>query len=196
MTTIPFPNKTYDIIYADPPWLYGASNEKRHYSNLAPELHYDCISFEKMERLPVNSIASDDCLLFMWVVSPDMDKCIDVGKAWGFDYITVAFVWEKQQIVPSFYTLSSCELCLVFKRGRIPKPRGKRNVRQFVEEPEVVKVKRGGHSVKPIQIRERITEMFPEQSKIELFARPNWTDYDRDWDFWGNEVGENKKIEF
>ena len=66
---------------------------------------------------------------------------------------------------PGFYTLSQCELCLVFKRGKIPRPRGSRNVRQLVSAP------RGPHSAKPDEVRRRIGLMFPEQRKIELFAR-------------------------
>ena len=31
-------------------------------------------------------------------------------------------------------------------------------------------------------------KMFPKVSKIELFARPDWTDYGWGWDFWGSEV--------
>ena len=68
--------------------------------------------------------------------------------------------------------MSQCELCLVFKRGKIPAPRGSRNERQFVSEM------RGRHSAKPNEVRDRIAAMFPKQKKIELFARqqtPGWT---------------------
>ena len=66
---------------------------------------------------------------------------------------------------PGFYTMSQCELCLVFRRGRIPTPRGARNERQLV------RAERGPHSAKPEEVRRRIERMFPEQRKIELFAR-------------------------
>lgn len=176
---IPFPDKKYDIIYADPPWQH--KGKVLRLGSQASD-RYDLMSFEDIERLPVLDIAKDDCLLFMWVISPDLLKCIKVGEKWGFRFVTVGFVWEKDGILPSNYTLSSCELCLIFKRGKIPQPRGKRNIRQFLS------CKRGRHSEKPKEIRHRITEMFPSQAKIELFARPNWTDYDRGWDYWGNEV--------
>ena len=103
---------------------------------------------------------------------------IEVGKSWGFDYKTVAFVWDKQLPVYRNYTMSQCELCLVFKSGRIPSPRGKRNIKQFLS------CRRGRHSDKPDQIRHGIMEMFPEQSKIELFARQRFPG----WDCWGNEI--------
>ena len=40
------------------------------------------------------------------------------------------------------------------------------------------------HSSKPEEIRNRITQMFPTQNKIELFARQKT----EGWDVWGNEI--------
>ena len=83
--------------------------------------------------------------------------------------------------------MSQCELCLVFKHGKIPAPRGARNVRQLVSEP------RGRHSAKPEEVRRRIEAMFPTQRKIELFARAPATG----WTAWGLEVPHGgSQIEF
>ena len=186
--TPPFPDRKYDVIYADPPWDYSRKlvnpNRGRHTDQNVRD-KYETLSTDELKQLPIQSIAADDCLLFLWVVSPKLAECIGVGQAWGFQYITVGFVWHKgRKPLMGHYTMSECELCLIFKHGKIPKPRGKRNIRQFLE------VRKGKHSQKPVEVRERITEMFPTQAKIELFARPNWTDYDRGWDFWGNEVSD------
>lgn len=115
--------------------------------------------------MDVNSIASDDCLLFMWTTGPQMANAIELGSSWGFEYKTMAFVWDKQVHNPGRYTLSQTEFCLVFKRGRIPTPRGARNVKQLIS------VRRGKHSEKPETVIDGITRMFPKQNKIELFAR-------------------------
>lgn len=56
----------------------------------------------------------------MWVTNPHLAQGIELGRAWGFEYRTVAFVWDKMVHNPGQYTMSYCELCLVFKRGRIP----------------------------------------------------------------------------
>ena len=53
---------------------------------------------------------------------------------------------------------------------------------------QMVKVRRGKHSVKPIEIIDGITKMFPEQQKIELFARNNYAG----WDNWGLEIPDKK----
>ena len=181
---MPFPDKKYDIIYADPPWQYG--NEMNQYGdNLSSaSRHYYTMTMEELYQLPISQLSGVNSLLFLWSSSPHLDIGIRLGSRWGFDYKTVAFVWYKQNNNPGHYTMSECELCLVFKRGCIPQPRGKRNIRQFLS------CKRGTHSDKPDEVRHRITEMFPTQSKIELFARVN----DRlfppmeGWDYWGNEA--------
>ena len=74
--------------------------------------------------------------------------------------------------------MSQCELCLIGKKGKIPSPRGARNIRQFVSE------ERQSHSSKPNEVRNRIELMFPTQTKLEMFARST-TD---GWDVFGNEV--------
>jgi len=187
------PLKKYDIIYADPPWDYGGKMQFDKSSRGVAEIDlekpifissanfkYPTLKTEDLMKIPTWEIAKDDCLLFMWVTSPHLDQGIELGKTWGFKYRTVAFVWDKMVHNPGQYTLSYCELCLVFKRGRIPKPRGSRNVKQLVRVP------RGKHSEKPDEVRKRIEEMFPTQEKIELFARykPD------DWDVWGLDVRE------
>lgn len=140
--------------------------------------HYPTVKLADLKRLGVPGIAAADCLLFMWTTNPHLDQAVELGKAWGFSWATVAFVWDKQRVNPGFYTLSQCELCLVFKRGRIPTPRGARNIRQMVRS------KRGAHSQKPDEVRRRIEAMFPAQTKIELFAREKA----EGWASWGLEI--------
>ena len=111
-----------------------------------------------------------------------MANAIKLGTAWGFEYKTVAFVWDKMIHNPGRYTLSQTEFVLAFKRGKFPQPRGARNIRQMLQ------MRRGEHSVKPLQIIDGITKMFPEQEKIELFARNNYVG----WDNWGLESLDSK----
>ncbi len=184
----PFPDKQYQILYADPPWDYKGQLQ---YTGVGGQdsggaiRHYPTISVKEMLDWNIASISSDNCLLFMWSSSPHLDQAIRLGKAWGFRWATVAFVWDKCRVNPGFYTMSQCELCLVFKRGTIPQPRGLRNIRQFVQ------AKRTRHSEKPDEVRQRIEEMFPEQSKLELFARKEA----EGWDVWGLEIKSNDSKE-
>ena len=129
--------------------------------------------------LPIVKIAEENSLLFLWTTGALLEDGMQVGTAWGFNYATVAFVWSKpNKKICGFYTISQCEFCLVFRRGKIPKPRGLRNIRQLL-------TRNGGrHAEKPHQIRQRIVEMFPHHRRIELFARQRFAG----WDAWGNEV--------
>ncbi|MBC6437206.1 MAG: transcriptional regulator [Rhodobacteraceae bacterium] len=168
------PGKRYEVLYADPPWDYKGQRQHNGPGGSdtgGANAHYDTVTLAALERLDIQGIAADNAVLFMWSSSPHLDQAIRLGKAWGFSWATIAFIWNKMKTNPGFYTLSQCELCLVFKRGKIPQPRGARNIRQYLE------VERGRHSEKPDEVRKRIEQMFPKQSKIELFARdkaPGW----------------------
>lgn len=169
----------YDIIYADPPWDYKGQHQTgpNKKSSGSAETHYPTMTVPQMiDEIEVP--AADDCLLFMWTSSPHLDQAIKLGEGWGFKYATVAFVWDKQKVNPGFYTMSQVELCLVFKKGKIPTDRGARNIRQFVSEA------RREHSRKPDEVRKRIEEMFPNHSKLEMFARTT----PEGWDVFGNQT--------
>jgi N6-adenosine-specific RNA methylase IME4 len=195
----PLPNKKYDIIYADPPWDYNGKMQFDKTSTTTEKLNlsrkifissatfkYPTLKIEELMKLPLYKIMKDDCLLFMWTTNPQLENAIELGKAWGFDFKTVAFIWNKMIHNPGQYTLSNCELCLVFKHGKIPRPRGARNIQQLVSIP------RQAHSVKPIEVLNGITAMFPTQKKIELFARRK----NNDWDSWGLDIAKFSPEEF
>ena len=143
---------------------------------------YPTLKLKQLKELDIPSIMADDCLLFMWTTGPQMANAIELGEAWGFEYKTIAFVWDKMVHNPGRYTLSQTEFVLAFKRGKFPQPRGARNVKQMVE------IHRGKHSVKPVKVIDGITQMFPTQKKIELFARNNYSG----WDNWGLEIPDKK----
>lgn len=185
------PDEKYDIIYADPPWDYGGKMQFDKTSTSQDKIDveknifissasfvYPTLKTSELMKLKVQEIAKDDCLLFMWATNPHLEQAIKLGTSWGFQYKTVAFVWNKMVHNPGQYTMSYCELCLVFKHGKIPQPRGARNVKQLINSP------RGEHSEKPEQIPSGIDLMFPTQKKIELFSRRRR----KGWESWGLDV--------
>lgn len=64
------------------------------------------------------------------------------------------------------------------QEGKIPQPRGARNIQQLVRSP------RKAHSEKPTDVIEAITKMFPTQERIELLARRET----KDWSVWGLDI--------
>ena len=189
------PKTKFDIIYADPPWHYNGKLQFDKSSTTKENLDtsknlfistagfkYPTLKTEKMKKIPIQNIASDNSLLFMWTSNPHLAQAISLGESWGFEYRTVAFVWNKKVHNPGKYTLSYCELCLLFKKGKIPMPRGARNVKQLINVP------RGKHSEKPQEVRTGIELMFPTQKRIELFAREKvqgWKNWGLHLEQWG-----------
>jgi N6-adenosine-specific RNA methylase IME4 len=162
----------YDVIYADPPWSFNDKMGKpgaayaHSLSDQYPTMHIDDI-----KALDVKSITNKDAWCFLWVTSGNLQEGLDVMKAWGFKYKTVAFVWMKKSVtgkqlylMSKSSTMAACELCLVGKRG---KPKKFSNVvKQDINAP------RGKHSAKPLETYDRIEQLVgPDAKKIELFAR-------------------------
>lgn len=88
---IPFPNKKYSIIYADPPWEY---KDKHCIGNAADQ--YPTMKLEDICALPVQDIADKDCVLFLWATYPKLKEAFAVMDAWGFNYKSIGFQWIKQ----------------------------------------------------------------------------------------------------
>lgn len=83
--------RTYEIIYADPPWRYSAKKVQG-----AAENHYPTMSIDELCALPVAELAAKDSALFMWATFPQLPEALRLIRAWGFTYKSVAFVWLKK----------------------------------------------------------------------------------------------------
>ena len=171
-------SKKYNIIYADPPWQYARSKVQG-----AAEKHYRTMSVDDICKLPIAEICCKDCILFMWATFPQLREALQVIKAWGFDYKSVAFVWLKQNKSGigwfyglGFWTRGNAEICLLATKGQ-PK-RKSAKVHQFIISPL------RGHSQKPDEARDKIVELVGDLPRVELFARKKA----EGWDTWGNEV--------
>lgn len=179
--------KKYNIIYCDPPWSYSGKM-----MNSSVTDHYKVLSLKDICNLPINKIADENCILFMWVTLPKINEFMAVVKAWGFKYKTVAFVWVKENkhsktpfLGLGRWTRANPEICILATRGKIKRLRA--DIRQLQQH------KIGNHSEKPSIFRKLIIELVGDLPRIELFARKpkdvlfeddNW----KGWDVWGNEV--------
>jgi N6-adenosine-specific RNA methylase IME4 len=172
--------KRYNIIYADPPWKRDRWSDKAQFKS--GEKHYPTMTIEELCALPVSELAEDNALLFMWVVGFELRGAMEVMKAWGFEYKTIAFNWVKTNADTSIFmglghwTRQNSEICLMGKRGK-PK-RVRADVMQVIIAPRM------RHSKKPLEVRERIVNLAGDLPRVELFARGRVGG----WDAWGNEV--------
>jgi N6-adenosine-specific RNA methylase IME4 len=177
---IPFPNKKYNIIYADPPWSY---KDKALSGNRGAGCKYPTQSADWINSLPVKDIADKDCILFLWVTMPKLNECFDLIKEWGFEYKTCAFTWVKRNKIATTWfmgmgrwTRANAEICLLATKGN-PK-RINAGVHSVIDTP-IEK-----HSKKPDITKQRIIELVGDLPRIELFARQK----SEGWDVWGNEA--------
>lgn len=178
-----FPDRKYQIIYADPPWDgLGWNNGS---GDKCPANHYEVQDLDWIKSLPVGEIAAETCGLFLWVTFPNLPQGLEVISAWGFRYATCGFNWVKKNkkkdtyfVGCGNYTRANSELCLLGTRGKCQLLRKSRSVRQVCD----AKIDR--HSRKPPEIRDRIVELFGDLPRIELFAREE----SPGWDHWGNVI--------
>jgi N6-adenosine-specific RNA methylase IME4 len=167
---IPFPNKKYKTIYADPAWSEIGGGKIRR----GADKHYPLMKTEDIKNLPVSKIADDNCWLYLWVTNNFLKDGINVMESWGFRYVT-NFVWAKNSFGIGYYFRGQHELCLFGVKGNLKPIR--RNVSSLLLSPK------RRHSQKPDEARKMIESMSYEP-RIELFAREKVDG----WDCWGDEV--------
>ena len=181
--------KRFSIVYADPAWSYRCWSKKGEGRSAAN--HYDVMAIEEIKALPVNEIADDNAVLFMWATFPLLPEALETIKAWGFTYKTNAFTWAKRNKIakswfwgPGYYTRANAELCLLATKGKVL-PRQSRSVHSIIDTHIEE------HSKKPDIVRDRIVELFGDLPRIELFARHEA----EGWAALGNEIdGKDIKV--
>lgn len=171
-------HKSYNIIYADPPWHYEQKSCQG-----AAERHYTTMNISDICLLPISQLAAKDCILFLWATFPMLPEALKVIQAWGFCYKSIGFLWLKQNKVSptwfyglGFWTRGNAEICLLATKGH-PK-RYNKGIHQFIISPI------REHSRKPDEVREKIVLLAGDLPRVELFAREKVPG----WDVWGNEV--------
>lgn len=181
--------KKYKIIYADPPWKYNSRvNHKTRFRGGACG-HYNLMTMADIKALPIKDISDDNCVLFLWTTFPYLKDQLEVFETWGFKYKTLGFGWlktNKKNGFPFFgvgyYAKSNMELCLMGTKGKM-KPITN-SISQVIVAP------RGKHSQKPIEVKDKIVELFGDIPRIELFSREKT----KGWDVWGSEVKSDIKL--
>ena len=163
--------------------VYSGGGAKRNVTR-----HYHTMKTKDIYDLPVQDIAADDCLLFMWATFPNLEVALETIRRWGFQYKTAAFVWVKRnRKSPGWFwglgnwTRANPEVCLLATKG---KPiRASRSVHSIIDAPI------GRHSEKPAETRDRIAALAGGGAMIELFARQAAPG----WDAWGDEAPQTER---
>lgn len=177
--------KTYDIVYADPPWPYYGDPNKM----AAAGKHYNLMSMDEIAAVDVRRLMNSKAALFLWATGPRLPDAIEAIRRWGLHYRGIAWVWVKTrkdgkiingQGVPPTFTKPTTELLLAAttnKTGR-PFPILTSAMPQVVLEPRL------RHSEKPHVFYSLIEELCGDRTRIELWARNRR----EGWDAWGDEI--------
>jgi N6-adenosine-specific RNA methylase IME4 len=183
---LPFPNKRYKIIYADPPWDYENKSigaQEDNYGAAAIN-QYDTMTVDEICHIPVNDISDKDSVLFLWGTTPLLPESLEVMRSWGFKYKT-AFYWRKiMSLGMGYWFRGQIEFMLIGIKG---------DIKAFHnQKPNIFQSKADIHSRKPREIRgliDSIADQFNLNPKIELFSR----DKIEGWDSWGDEVPKDEQ---
>lgn len=170
----------FSMIMADPPWQFT------HRSSAGVTVksaggQYDLMTLDDIKAMPVEALAADDAVLWLWATNPMLREAIEVLDAWGFSFKTAGH-WAKftrhgKQAFSTGYILRGAgEPFLIGTRGA---PKTTRSVRSVI-----IGLLRE-HSRKPDEAFAAAERLMPSARRIELFsreARPGW-------EAWGNEIG-------
>lgn len=175
---------SYNIIYADPPWMQKKGGIRKLRPNQGRELDYKTMSIDDIKSflsVVKNNFSADKCNFFVWTIDKFLASTETMMDELGFK-LHARIIWDKTNgICPAFTIRFSHEYLLWFyeKGSMYPVNEHKRGVyRDVIQEGSTV------HSRKPEIAYKMIEDMFPEARKLELFARNK-----RDgWDSWGDEV--------
>ena len=162
----------FGTVYADPPWRYDNQGTRA-----ATDNHYDgTMSLDELRALPVADITADKAHLHLWTTNAFLYDTKSILEAWGFEYKST-FVWVKPQMGIGNYWRNSHELMITAVKGGL--------TADSKAEMSWVECRRGRHSSKPQQVRERIMRLSPGPY-LELFGRR----VVKDWVVFGNQVEE------
>ena len=170
---IPFPDKKYDVIYADPPWSYTNNNK-----GTLRENYYSRMTIDEIRNLDVKRISNNDSVLYLWVVYTHVPDALKVIESWGFKYKS-QYVWAKDKIGMGYWVRSQHELLFICVKGKVKPPI------PSLRRSSVIHAPRRKHSEKPEEVYDILNEQYSGLAKIELFARKKVDG----WDNWGNELG-------
>ena len=180
----------YKTIVIDPPWQYGVwgkgSKEscfKEKFNLEDAPLPYNFMTIDEIKNLPIQSLADENCELFLWITQRYLPRGFEIIDAWDFRYCET-LTWCKAPMGKGQGGLftPTTEFIVHARFGKMPK-------KDRVDTTWWNWKRQNKHSKKPEAFQD-IIETVTEAPRLEMFARR----YRMGWDVWGNEV--ESDIEF
>lgn len=177
-----WPKGKYDLIVVDPPWQIGKVNKSNRAlrKDGTRSAHnqrkvYQQLSLTQIQLLPIQRLAKDNCVVFLWTIQKHLRQAFSVMDTWGFSH-RLTLTWHKNIGLALFGFRWESEFVLVGYCGKMDVFPKRPTVRTCFQAPN------RGHSVKPDEFYEMIKPF--GKKRIDLFARQPRDGYD----VWGNEV--------
>lgn len=89
----------YQVIVADPPWLYNEQKKTRKDGTPTRGIgachSYDQLTTDEICAMPVSQLAAERCHLYLWATCPLLPDALRVMQAWKFEWVTIPHVWVK-----------------------------------------------------------------------------------------------------
>ena len=185
----PLPQKTYQLLYIDPPWRQSKGGKKAVRENSSgKKLDYQVISLSEIEHhiREATKQTEANSIMFLWTIDKYLFEAEQIAKKLGYK-IHARMIWNKVTGIPAAFTIRyGHEYLLYCYKGKLtPVARQERGKIHSVFTEQVKR-----HSQKPEIAYQIIERLYPNLVKLEMYARKT-----RDgWDSWGNEVQEETQL--
>ena len=145
------------------------------------------MTLQEILDIPINSVAEDNCHLYLWVPNALLAEGLETMKKWGFTYKT-NIIWSKirKDGGPDgrgvgFYFRNVTEVILFGIKGRM------RTLKPGRSQVNIISSRKREHSRKPDELYPIIESCSPGPY-LELFARGKRAN----WSVWGNQTNDYK----
>jgi len=175
--------KTFELLYIDPPWnqTKGGTKKVRPKSSGKP-LDYPIMSVEDIKKhlQYFTDHTSENSIVFLWTIDKYLFEAESMIKDLGYK-IHARMIWNKVTGIPAAFTIRyGHEYLLYCYRGKFtPIAKEERGKIHSVFTEKVMK-----HSKKPEIAYQIIERLYPNLTKLELYAREKRSG----WSSWGNEI--------
>lgn len=176
-------SKKYDIVLADPPWQQRkGGKQKVRLNSSGVDLDYKTLELKDISDIMTKAfeISSENSILFLWTIEKYLFKAEDMAKNIGWK-LHARMIWNKLNgKAPAFTIRFGHEYLLYMWKGKFTHvSRSERGKILSVFEERAVR-----HSQKPSVSYDIVERLYPNLSKLEMFARSER----KGWDCWGDEL--------
>lgn len=171
----------YDVIYADPPWPRRKGGHRKVRPAQGRSLDYKTLPLTTIEdHIGAWVNVGHPQVLFLWTIDKFLHEAETIASRLGFR-LHARLIWNKLNGVAPAFTVRFAHEYLLWLYSERFTPIAKQRRGKFLT---VFDERATQHSKKPQKGYELIEALYPDASKIELYAR-----YSRaGWVAWGNEV--------